>query len=145
MFKNIVGFSFKDEYSGFAVPKYVTLALSHTIEPTTFSLDSEYIFGRFGGYEKQSANIWFLRGGIERRLTQHIRLRSGLAYPVVAETSASGDLKKDLPWPGTGASLGLGLVLERFDIDLALYGDPARSYVEQTLNLGATGTLIYKF
>ena len=145
MFKNIVGFSLKDEYSGFAVPKYATLALSHSIGPTTLALDSEYIFGRFGGYEKQSANIWFLRGGIEHRLSQHIHLRSGLVYPVVAKTSTAGDIKEDIPWPGIGASLGLGLVLERFDIDLALFGDPARSYVEQALKLGATGTLIYKF
>ena len=145
MFKNVVGFSYKDEYSGFTVPKYATLAMSHTIGPTTLTLDSEYIFGRFGGYEKQSADIWFLRGGIEHRLTRHICLRAGLVYPVVAETSASGNLKEDIPWPGTGASLGLGLVLERFNIDLALYGDPGRSYVAQTLILGATGTLIYKF
>jgi len=123
MFKNVVGFSYKDEYNGFTVPKYATLAMSHTIGPTT----------------------WFLRGGIEHRLTRHICLRAGLVYPVVAETSASGNLKEDIPWPGTGASLGLGLVLERFNIDLALYGDPGRSYVAQTLILGATGTLIYKF
>ena len=145
MFKNIVGFSLKDEYSGFAAPKYATLALSHTFGPTTLALDNEYIFGRFGGYEKQSANIWFLRSGLEHRLAQHIRLRAGLVYPVVAKTSDSGDLKEDIPWPGIGISLGLGLILERFDIDLAFFGDPARSYVEQTEKLGATGTLIYKF
>ena len=145
MVKNLVGFSFKDEYNGFAVPKYATLALSHTIGLTTLTLDSEIIFGRFGGVEKQSANIWFLRGGLEHRLTRQIRLRAGLVYPVVAETSDSGDLKEDIPWPGTGASLGMGLVMDRFDIDLALFGDPARSYVEQSLKLGATGTLTYKF
>ncbi len=98
MFKNIFGFSFKDEYSEFAVPKYATLALSHTIGPATLTLDSEHIFGQFGGEEKQSANIWFLRGGIEHRSTQHIRLRTGLAYPVVAKSSATGDLKDDIPW-----------------------------------------------
>jgi hypothetical protein len=65
MFKNIIGFSFKDEYKEFAVPKYATL--------------------------------------------------------------------------------GLGLVLKRFNIDLALHGDPARTYVEQSPHLGATGTLIFKF
>lgn len=145
MYKNIYGFSFKNEYEGFAAPKYITLALSHTIGPTTLALDSEYIFGKFGGYIKESADIWFLRGGIEHRLNRRIRLRAGLAYPVIAKTSASGDLKEDIPWPGTGASLGLGWVLKRFDIDLALYGDPARSYIEQALELGATGTLIFKF
>lgn len=145
MFKNIVGFSFKDEYSGFSLPKYLTIALSHTIASTTLTLDSEHIFGSFGGYEKQSADIWFLRGGVEHCLSPYIRLRAGLVYPVIFETSASGDLKDDIPWPGAGASLGLGLVFKRFNIDLALYGDPARSYVEQDLSLGATGTLVYRF
>ena len=145
MFKNIIGFSFKDEYKEFAVPKYVTLAVSHTIVSTTLSLDSEVIFGEFGGEEKESAKIWFLRGGVEHCLTQPIRLRAGLVYPVIVETSASGDLKEDIPWPGIAASLGVGLVLKRFDIDLALHGDPARTYVEQSPHLGATGTLIFKF
>ena len=145
MVKNIVGFSFKDEYKEFAAPKYATLAISHTIGPSTLTLDSEYIFGEFGGTEKETADIWFLRGGIEHRLNKPIRLRAGLAYPVVASTSASGDIKEDIPWPGTGASLGLGIVLQRFGIDMALYGDPARSYVEQALKLGATATLTYKF
>lgn len=145
MFKNLVGFSFKSEYSGFSAPKYATLALSHSMGPTTLALDSEYIFGRFGGADKQSATIWFLRGGLEHRLIRHIRLRAGLVYPVIAQTSAAGDLKEDIPWPGTGASVGMGLDLKRFDIDLAFYGDPARSYVKQSPRLGVTGTLTYKF
>lgn len=145
MLKNAVGFSFKKEYSGFALPTYATLALSHTIGPTLLSFDSEYIFGNFGGYEKQSANIWFLRGGLEHRLNRYLRLRAGLVYPVIAETSSSGDLMKDIPWPGIGASLGMGLVLDRFDIDFAIYGDSAKSYIDQELKLGATGTLAYKF
>ena len=66
----------------------------------------------------------------------------GGAFTAVA---ASGDLKEDIPWPGIAASLGLGLVLKRFDIDLALHGNPARTYVEQSPHLGATGTLIFKF
>ena len=66
----------------------------------------------------------------------------GGAFTAVA---ASGDLKEDIPWPGIAPSLGLGLVLKRFDIDLALHGDPARTYVEQSPHLGATGTLIFKF
>ena len=145
MFKNIAGFSYKEEYSGFSVPKYLTLALSHTSGPTTLALDSEYVFGEFGGYEKQSADIWLLRGGIEHRLTRPIRLRAGLIYPIVIETSAAGDLEEDIPWPGIGASLGLGLVLKQFDVDLALYGKPATSYIEQAPTLGAAGTLTFRF
>ncbi len=145
MVKNLVGFSFNNQYNAFSVPRYATLALSHVIGSTLLSLDSEYIFGHFGGVEKQSANIWFLRGGAEFRLTRRIRLRAGLVYPAVAETSGAGDIKADIPWPGIGASLGIGVVMDRFDIDLALYGDAARSYVEQSPKIGATGTIAYKF
>jgi hypothetical protein len=145
MLKNLVGFSFKSEYSGFSAPKYATLAVAHAVGQTTLCLDSEFVYGRFGGADKQSATIWFLRGGLEHRLTRYIRLRAGLVYPVIAETSAAGNLKEDIPWPGAGASVGMGLVLKRFDIDLAVYGDPARSYVEQAPRLGVTGTLTYKF
>ena len=145
MFKSVVGFSYKEEYNGFAPPKYATMALSHTIGPTTLALDGEYIFGEFGGYEKESASILFLRSGLEHQLNRPVRLRAGLVYPLVAETSVSGDIKDDIPPPGLVASLGVGLILKRFDIDLALYGDPARSYVEQTPKLAATVTLTYKY
>ena len=145
MLKNIIGFSFKTKYNQFALPYYATLAMSHRIGSTTLSLDSEYIFGEFGGYEKQSADIWFLRGGLEKHLNPNFRLRAGLIYPVTAKSSSLGDLKAGIPRPGIGPSLGLGLVLDRFDIDLALYGDPARSYIEHKPHLGATGTLIFKF
>ena len=144
MFKNMIGFSFKDAYEDFALPKYATIALAHTSGPATFTLDSEYIFGQFGGYEKQSADIWFLRGGMEHRTHRTVRLRAGLVYPLIAKT-ADDDLKDDIPWPGIGASLGLGLTFKRFDIDLAFYGDPARSYVEQALKLGTTATMTCKF
>ena len=108
-------------------------------------MDSEYIFGEFGGYQKQSANIWFLRGGLENRLTPYLHLRAGLIYPLMARSSALGDLKAGIPWPKIGPCLGLGLILNRFNLDLALYGDPAKSYIEQTPTLGATSTLTFKF
>jgi hypothetical protein len=145
MLKNITGFSFKKKYDAFALPYYATLAVSHRIGSTTLSLDSEYIFGEFGGYKKQSADIWFLRGGLETHISPYFRLRAGLIYPVMATSSSLGDLKSGIPRPGIGPSLGLGLVLDRFDIDLALYGDPAKSYIDQKPRLGATGTLIFKF
>lgn len=145
MFKNVVDFSYNDKYSRFNLPKYATIGLSQTHGPTLLSLDNEYIFGRFGIDGEQSANIWLVRGGLEYRANQLIQLRTGLIYPVIAETSDTGDLKQDIPWPGIGGSLGLGLDLKRFNVDFALYSDLARSYVDQTPTLGATATLIYKF
>jgi hypothetical protein len=145
MLKNIAGFSFREEYRGFSLPKYATLAMSYTIRQTTLSLDSESIFGRFGGPEKQSVDIWLLRGGLEHCFGSHLRIRAGFMVPAIAQSSSLGDLKTDMPWPRMGGSLGIGLVLERFDIDLALYGDPARSYVERGPVLGASGSLVFKF
>jgi hypothetical protein len=145
MLKNIIGFSFKKKYNRFALPYYATLAISHRTGSTTLSLDNEYIFGEFGGYEKQSADIWFLKAGLEKHLNPNFQLRAGLIYPVMAKSSSLGDLKAGIPWPRIGPTLGIGLVLDRFDIDLALYGDPAKSYIEHKPYLGATGTLIFKF
>jgi hypothetical protein len=74
-----------------------------------------------------------------------LRLRAGLVYPVTVRSSSLGDLKKELPWPRMGATLGLGLAQKRFKIDLALYGDPAKSYVQREPILGATGTVVFTF
>lgn len=145
MLKNGFGFATQEKYREFAPPKYATLAFSVTIRQTVLALDSEHVFGRFGGRTKQTADIWLLRGGLENRLTHRLRLRAGLVYPVTVRSSSLGDLTKELPWPRMGATLGLGLVQKRFNIDLALYGDPAKSYVQREPVLGATGTVVLKF
>lgn len=143
--KNILGFSLKRKYDTFALPRYVTLGAAIRWNRRIFSLDHEFIFGRFGGLEKQTAEIWLLRAGLEQTVGRFFKLRAGLIYPVLAKTSSLGDLKSGLPWPKLGGSIGLGLALKRFNIDLALYGDIAKSYVTRGPVPGATGTLTYKF
>jgi hypothetical protein len=145
MLKSVLGFSLKKKYDSFAPPKSATLGVSIRRKKQTFSFDSEFIFGRFGGVNKQTAEIWLLRAGLEHEISRLFRLRGGLVYPVIARTSSLGDLRADIPWPKVGGSIGIGLALKRFNIDLALYGDPAKSYVEQELVLGAMATLTYKF
>lgn len=145
MLKSVFGFSLKRKYDSFAPPKSATLGVSIRKKKKTFSFDSEFIFGRFGGLKQQTAEIWLLRAGLENEIGRVFRLRGGLVYPVIARTSSLGDLKSDIPWPKVGGSIGIGLELKRFNIDLALYGDPAKSYVEQELVLGAMATLTYKF
>ena len=145
MLKNIFGFSLKRKYDSFAPPKGAVLGVSIKKKKQTFSFDSEFIFGRFGGVKKQTAEIWLLRAGLEHEIGRLFKLRGGLVYPVIARTSSLGDLKEDIPWPKLGGSIGIGLELKSFNIDLAFYGDPAKSYVEQEPMLGATATLTYKF
>ena len=145
MLKSVFGFSLKRKYDSFAPPKSATLGVSIRKKKKTFSFDNEFIFGRFGGVKKQTAEIWLLRAGLEHEIGRLFRLRGGLVYPVIARTSSLGDLKADIPWPKVGGSIGIGLELKRFNIDLALYGNPTKSYVEQELVLGAMATLTYNF
>ena len=145
MLKNIFGFALKRKYDSFALPKCATLGVSIKKKKMTFSFDSEFIFGSFGGVGKKTAEIWFLRAGLENEISRLFRLRGGLVYPAIVRTSSLGNLKADIPWPKFSGSIGIGLELKRFNIDLALYGDPAKSYVEREPVLGATATLAYKF
>lgn len=50
---------------------------------------------------------------------------------LIARTSTLGDIRKNMPEPKIGGSIGLGLRYESFDIDVSLFGDPAKSYLEQ--------------
>lgn len=145
MLKNIFGFALKRKYDSFALPKCATLGISVKKEKMIFSFDSEFIFGSFGGEEKKTAEIWFLRAGLEKEIGRFFKLRGGLVYPVIARSSSLGNLKSDIPWPKFSGSIGIGLKLKRFNIDTALYGDPAKSYVEREPVLGVTATLTYKF
>lgn len=110
-----------------------------------FSLDNEIIHGRYGGEEKKTAKFWLLRGGVEKEIEGILKLRLGLIYPVVAYTSTVGDMREDIPPPKIGGAVGIGAEFDRLIIDLAVYGDPARSYVEQEKVVTSVGTIILKF
>jgi len=143
--KNIYGVSSKTEDDDFFLPRYAILGISTKRHGYTFSLDNEIIRGRYGGKEKKKAEFWLLRGGVEKEIKGILELRLGLVYPVVAYTSTIGDIKQDVPSPKIGGAVGIGAEFDRFIIDLAVYGDPARSFVEQEKILSSVGTMILKF
>ena len=145
MAKNLYGRSPNTGYKHYSLPRYLTMGISSEMGAYTFSLDSEVIFGRFGRVKDKVAQFWFLRGGLERKLRGGFKVRLGLIYPMVAYTSTAGDLRKDIPSPRIGGAAGIGAEFGKIAIDFAVYGDPARSYVEQERVLTSVGTVIIKF
>jgi hypothetical protein len=143
--KNLYGFSVKEEYDRISLPKYVVVGISTLRNGYRLAMDSEYIFGRFGGLEKKTANIWFLRAGLEKQLKYDLLFRMGLIYPVVVRTSSIGDVTNDIPWPKIGGTLGIGADLKYMNLDLVLYGDPAKSYLEQQAAVSIETTVTLKF
>lgn len=145
MLRNIYGVSSKDEDDGFSLPRYATLGISFKKDGYTFSLDNEIIRGRYGGEDKKTAKFWLLRGGVEKEIEGILRLRLGLIYPVVAYTSTVGDMREDIRSPKIGGAAGVGAEFDRFIFDFAVYGDPAKSYVEQEKVVTSVGTITVKF
>ncbi len=145
MLKNAYGFSSENQYDTFALPRYLTLGIAAIHNDYLLSFDSEYVFGNFSGLEEKEVQIWFLRAGLEKELNSWITARAGLVYPVIAETSTLGDIKADIPWPKIGGALGVGFRYKRFQIDLSLYGDAAKSYVEQTPMLSSNLSITMAF
>ncbi len=128
------------EVSGFSLPTDATIGISNSFRNFIVSLDNEIIYGHYGGGSKR-AKFWFIRTGIEKPLDSRYTLRCGLIVPVVAETSTLGNMRDDLPWPKMGGTIGLGAIWNRFILDLAVFGDPARSYVDQTIRIRAAASL----
>jgi hypothetical protein len=145
MVKNIYGTSANEGYERYSLPRYVTLGISSETGAYTFSLDSEVIFGRFGRDGNKTAQFWFLRGGLEMELGGIVKARAGLIYPVVAYSSTTGDMREDIPSPKIDATAGIGVELGRITIDFAVYGDPARSYVEQERVLSSVAAITIMF
>lgn len=145
MAKNLYGKSPNTGYERYALPRYVTMGISSEKGAYTFSLDSEVIFGRFGREKDKVAQFWFLRGGLERKLGGRFKVRFGLIYPVLAYTSTAGDMREDIPSPKIGGAAGIGAEFGRINIDFAVYGDPARSYVEEERVISSVGTITMKF
>lgn len=143
--KNLVGFSFEEEYRSFSLPRYAVAGFSTWIEGYRLAMDSEYIFGRFGGLEKKTANIWLLRAGLEKDVGYGFVVRAGIIFPAVVRTSSLGDMTEDIPWPKVGGSLGIGKVFKHVNLDLAVYGDPAKSYVEQQPAVRSEAAMTFRF
>ena len=145
MLKNIYGVSSKHEDDDLFLPRYSTFGISSKKAGYTFSFDNEIIHGRYGSGKNKRAKFWLLRSGVEREIQGVLSLRLGLVYPMVAYTSTAGDMRDDIPSPRISGAAGIGAEFDRLIIDFAVYGDPARSYVEQRRVATSVGTITFKF
>ena len=127
--------------SRFSMPLIFTLAVAVTKDTWLFTCDQEIIRDHFGGLEKKTAEFWLVRAGIEKRLQDNTFLRAGLIIPVVARTSSLGNIRNDLPNPKFGATIGAGVNFRHFKFDLAITGNPGRSYIEQKIYLQAVASI----
>lgn len=130
--------------SDFTLPTCLTFGISKTTAEWTLSLDNEFIFGEYGG-SGNDADFWLIRAGLEKRFRGRYCFRCGLIVPAIARTSSLGNLRDDIPWPKIGGSAGFGAAFGRFIFDFALFGDPARSYIEQEVKLKAAASLSMNF
>jgi hypothetical protein len=138
--KNAVGFAFEDGYSRFELPRDLTLALALCRERWTWSLDAEYLFGGFGGYDERSMDVVLVRTGMEYEAGGGWFLRGGLIHPARADLSEF----EDFSIPLCGA-FGVGMDLGRWRVDLAVFGDPVHSHIRQAPVIGATTTITVAF
>jgi len=125
----------------FSLPLYITLGVAVQKETWQFSCDQEVIYGHFGGLEKKKAEFWLIRAGIEKKIFDNKFLRAGLIIPVIARTSSLGNIRADLPDPKFGVTLGGGVIFRHFKADLAVTGNPGKSYVEQDIHLQAIASI----
>jgi len=123
------------ENSTFSLPLYTTLGYSIHYRGVLLSFDNELIYGHYGGTQSKKATFWFVRAGAEKKFNKWLTLRCGLTIPLLAKTDTLGNIRNDLPWPKMGGAVGAGLKYERFTFDFSVYGDPAKSYVNQSIRI----------
>ena len=148
MVKNIAdiyesGFSTdkSDETDNFSLPIFATFGYSTQYNDFLLSFDNELIYGHYGGTESNKATFWFIRAGVEKKYNELLTFRCGLTIPVKARTDTLGNIRNDLPWPKIGGAVGVSICFDRFKFDFSIYGDPARSYVDQEIRIKAVGSL----
>lgn len=126
-------------------PRYMTFGAAYfKNEKSVYTLDVERIFGKYSS-DLRKARFLMVRAGAERTLSDEWRFRYGLVVPLQAHTSTLGNIRKDIPSPKLGGGLGLGYTWDDTNLDLAVYGDPGRSYVEHDAKLNFTMTASQKF
>lgn len=133
------------EGSGFSLPTYTTLGFAAWYNDLLLTIDNELIYGHYGGRKSKTATFWFLRAGAEKKLSDLFALRCGITIPIVARTDTLGNIRNDLPWPKMGGAIGISADLRGFTLDFSIYGDPAESYVDQTIRIKTVGSLTVRF
>lgn len=126
-------------------PKYATLGFAYfKRHRSVYTLDLERIFGNYSSWLRQ-VRFFFVRAGMERTVSPHWKYRLGLVVPLQARTSTLGNIRGDIPSPKFGGAFGFGYFCRDTNIDLAVYGDPGKSYVEHDVKLNFTLTASQKF
>ncbi len=131
----------KNSQTRFSMPLITTLAVAVQQDTWLFTCDQEFIYGHFGGQEKKKIEFWMIRAGMEKQVLDHTFLRAALIIPVIARTTSLGNIRNDLPSPKFGATIGAGFVFSHFKFDLAITGNPGKSYVEQKIYLQAVASI----
>jgi hypothetical protein len=121
-------------------PKYLTIGAAWLKPNYRVTADIEHIFGEYSN-ELRKCNFIMLRAGYERDINRRFKARAGVIIPVRAKTSTLGDLRSKIPNPKIDATVGAGYTFKNYTLDLALYGDPGKSYVTDTLKFGSALTL----
>jgi len=136
----------------FTLPTYITAGYSTTADLPPgfgshwlFSIDNEFIHGRYGASAGNRAKFWLLRGGVEKEIHPSVFLRGGVIIPILAETDSLGNIRDDLPGLKIGASAGIGAAFRNILFDAAVYGDPARGYIEQSVRIKGVASVSIRF
>jgi hypothetical protein len=138
--------------NNFTLPTYITAGYSTTVDLPSglgnqwlLSIDNEIIYGRYGSSAGNQARFWLLRGGIEKYIHPSVCLRGGVIIPIIAETDSLGSIRDDLPGLKIGGALGIGVTVGNMIFDAAVYGDPARGYIEQSVRIKGVASLSLRF
>lgn len=138
--------------SDFTLPIYITAGCSMKTDfPSIpgnnwiFSIDNEFIYGRYGSSAGNQARFWLLRGGVEKQIHPSAYLRGGVIIPIIAETDSLGNIRDDLPGLKIGGAFGIGVTFQKIIFDAAVYGDPARSYIEQANRIKGMASVSIQF
>ena len=126
-------------------PRYINIGSAWTNRNgDIITIDLERIYGQYS-QEYRQVRFLMLRGGIEHDMGNGLKVRGGLVVPLKAWTSTLGNIRKNIPSPKIGATLGAGYTWHDTTLDFALYGDPGKSYVEGKKVFSTTFTLRQKF
>lgn len=125
-------------------PRYMTIGGAWFRGRDTFTLDIERIYGQYGD-DRRQVRFLMVRGGMERDMGNGWKARAGIILPLQAKTSTLGNIRSKLPAPKFGATVGAGYTWRDTTIDIALFGDPGKSYIENKKVFGTTLSLRQRF
>ncbi|MCF7792802.1 MAG: hypothetical protein K9N09_02460 [Candidatus Cloacimonetes bacterium] len=133
-----------EKAADFSSPNFLTLGVSYKYKSYNLYLDSELLSGYYGS-NKKYMKFWFIRAGAEKFLTKSLIVRSGITYPVMAETSSLGNILDTIPNPKFNAAVGLGYQIKNWILDTTLFFNPGMSYVEHKPVPGGSISIRYNY